>query len=121
MMKVVSWNCRGLGSREKKRSKKALKSRKPLNSSTPGDKNEGSRNPPRNAKKIWKKGEGKAISSRGASGGLCTIWNTEEFILEDHLQSQFWMMASLSRKSTGKIYTIINVYMPNNYLEKSEA
>jgi hypothetical protein len=26
--------------------------------------------------KIWKKGEGKAISSRGALGGLCLIWNT---------------------------------------------
>jgi hypothetical protein len=31
------------------------------------------------------------------------------------------MMASLSRKSTGKIFTIINVYMPNNYLEKVEC
>jgi len=71
--------------------------------------------------KKWKKGEGKAINSRGASGGLCIIWNTEEYTLEDHLQSQFWMMASLSRNSTGKIYTIINVSMPNNYLEKVEC
>jgi hypothetical protein len=31
--------------------------------------------------KNWKKGEGKEISSRGASGGICTIWNTKEFII----------------------------------------
>jgi hypothetical protein len=34
---------------------KANKNRKSLNPSTPGDKNEGSRNPPRNAKKLEKR------------------------------------------------------------------
>jgi exonuclease III len=71
--------------------------------------------------KNWKKGEGKAISSRGASGGIDTIWNAEEFKLEEQLQSQFWMMVSLTKKATGMLYSIINVYMPNNYLEKVEC
>jgi hypothetical protein len=71
--------------------------------------------------KIWKKGEGKEISSRGASGGIGTIWNVEEFKLEEQLQSQFWLKVSLTRKATSMLYSIINVYMPNNYLEKVEC
>jgi hypothetical protein len=71
--------------------------------------------------KNWKSGKGKAISSRGALGGTCTFWNADEFNIEDNLQSQLWMLVSLTRKSTGMIYTIINVYMPNNYLEKVEC
>jgi hypothetical protein len=39
--------------------------------------------------KIWKKGEGKAISSRGSSRGIGKIWNAEEFKIEEQLQSQF--------------------------------
>ena len=36
--------------------------------------------------KIWKKGEGKAISSRGASGVIFTICNVNEIKLEENLQ-----------------------------------
>jgi hypothetical protein len=32
--------------------------------------------------RIWKKGEGKAMSSRGALRGIGTIWNAKEFKLE---------------------------------------
>lgn len=33
--------------------------------------------------RIWKVGKGKAISSRDASGGLCTLWNTYVLKLVD--------------------------------------
>ena len=31
-------------------------------------------------KKLWKKIEGQAVSARGASGGLGTIWDANKFI-----------------------------------------
>jgi exonuclease III len=121
MMKVVSWNCRGLGSRDKKEEvRKLLKLEKPsillIQETKMRD-----LETLQDLQKIWKKGEGKEISSRGASGGIGTFWNVKDFNLEDQVQSQFWLMVSLTRKATCMVYSIINVYMPNNYLEKIEC
>jgi exonuclease III len=100
MMKVVSWNCRGLGSRDKKEEvRKLLKTKKPsillLQETKMRD-----LETLQELQRIWKKGEGKAISSRGASRGIGKIWNAEEFKLEEQLQSQFWLKVSLTRKAT---------------------
>jgi exonuclease III len=118
MMKVVFWNCRGLGRRDKKEEvRKMLKLEKPsillIQETKMRD-----QETLQDMQKIWKKCEGKTISSRGASGGLGTFWNAKEFKLEDQVQSQFWLMVSLTRKAIGMLYSIINVYMPDNYLEK---
>jgi hypothetical protein len=69
--------------------------------------------------KNWKKGEVKVVSSRGASGGIGTFWNAEEFNLRDQEQTQFWLMVNLLKKDSSMLYSIINVYMPNNYMEKN--
>jgi exonuclease III len=72
MMKVVSWNCRGLGSRDKKEVRKLLKTENPsillLQETKMRD-----LETLQEMQRIWKKGEGKAISSRGALGGIGTI------------------------------------------------
>jgi len=31
------------------------------------------------SKNLWKRSEGQAVSPRGASGGLGTLWNTNKF------------------------------------------
>ena len=80
-MKYVSWNCRGLGSNLKEEAlKDIVRLYKPevlliqetkledvflLQAS----------------KVFWKKGQVKAVSSRGASGGIATFWDTSKFEL----------------------------------------
>jgi exonuclease III len=82
MMKFVSWNCRGLGSRDKKEEvRKMLKLENPsillLQETKMRD-----LETLQDLQKIWKKGEGKEISSRGASGGIGTFWNAKDFNLK---------------------------------------
>jgi hypothetical protein len=41
----------------------------------------------REMKKIWKASDGTAINARGASGGICIVWNTKIFREEQNLES----------------------------------
>jgi exonuclease III len=82
-MKVVSWNCRGMGSKEKKEDLgKLLHIERPsilLIQETKVREYEFIQE----MQRIWRKSKGMAISARGASGGLCTLWSSELFQLED--------------------------------------
>ena len=57
---------------------------------------------------------GRAVSSRGASGRIKIIWKMEDFDLQAQMQTQFWLMVNLINKVSGMLFSIINVYMPNN-------
>jgi endonuclease/exonuclease/phosphatase family metal-dependent hydrolase len=61
------------------------------------------------------------VSSRGASGRIKIIWKMEDFDLQAQMQTQFWLMVNLLNKVTGMLFSIINVYIPNNYNEKIEC
>jgi hypothetical protein len=67
------------------------------------------------------KGNGKTISSKGASGGLCTMWNSDALKLVEWHQYSNWLMVTLSMNSTRYDLTIINVYIPNNYGKKTQC
>jgi len=73
MMKVVSWNCRGMGSRAKEEATRSL-----IRIETPNilliqeTKMEDSVFL-QASKKFWNKGGAQAVSVRGASGGLGTL------------------------------------------------
>jgi hypothetical protein len=62
-----------------------------------------------------------AIGARGASGGLCTLWNTDHFQLEEIHQALNWIMVNLLHLPSGMNYHIVNIYMPNNYWEKVDC
>jgi len=70
---------------------------------------------------IWKNSTGATISARRASGGLCIVWNIENFHLESSHESTHWLMVKLVHLSLGNVFHIVNVHMPNNYWEKSEC
>ena len=84
-MQFVSWNCRGLGSKSKGEEIKDLVR---MNSPEILMIQETKMEAPETiqaSKKFWKKGEGRAVSARGASGGLATFWNSTTLdLLEDH-------------------------------------
>jgi exonuclease III len=80
-MKVVSWNCRGMGSKVKEEAIRSL-----LMIETPNifliqetkmeDKDFLQIN-----KKFRNRGGGQAVSAQGASGGLGTLWNISKYLL----------------------------------------
>jgi exonuclease III len=75
----------------------------------------------REIKQIWNPSSGAALSARGASGGICTVWNTQIFKEEQRVDSNHWMLVKLKHLQTGIIYPICNVYMPNNFREKKDC
>jgi exonuclease III len=75
----------------------------------------------REMKQIWKTSSGTTLNARGASGGICTMWNTHLYREEQIVESTHWTLVKLKHLQSGIIYPICNVYMPNNYWEKREC
>jgi exonuclease III len=120
-MKVVSWNCRGLGQAEKKEAlRKLIRTEKPqilLIQETKLKDDEVLRE----IKQLWNPSEGVAISARGASGGSCTAWSTQIFKEEQREVTNHWTMVKLKHLQSGITFPVCNVYMPNNIREKKDC
>ena len=72
------------------------------------------------SKKFWKKGEGRAVSARGASGGLATFWNSTSLdLLEDH-STIHWLFTKLQHRETGHKVSLFNIYAPVLLSEKEK-
>ena len=65
------------------------------------------------------KNKGKAtISSRGASGGIGTLWNDKEFDTIAIKYSNHWILTQLRDKALNSLVSIFNIYAPNSIAEK---
>jgi endonuclease/exonuclease/phosphatase family metal-dependent hydrolase len=62
-----------------------------------------------------------AIISRGASKGLCTLWNPQQYQLEESKATQHWILVKLVSNLNCKNFIVINIYMPNQYHEKQDC
>ena len=51
-------------------------------------------------KKIWLKGEGKAVSAIGASGGILTWWDKGKFSMHSTLENKNWLFVELEDKES---------------------
>ena len=117
-MKVLSWNCRGLGRKPKEEAMTDLISlHHPdifliqetkmeedvfLQTST----------------KFWKKRGKVAISSRGASDGIGTLWDNMKYEVVDIKYNTSWILTQLRHKESNIQVRIYNIYAPNSYAEK---
>ena len=117
-MKVLSWNYRGLGSKSKEEAMTDLISlHHPdifliqetkmeedvfLQTST----------------KFWKKRGKAAISSRGASSGIGTLWDDMKYEAVDIKYNTSWILTHLRHKESNIQVRIYNIYAPNSYAEK---
>ena len=72
------------------------------------------------SKKIWKKHAGKAVSARGSSSGLATLWMEDLFSLENSFETQHWIFTKLRHISINISLVIFNLYVPINSQEKRE-
>ena len=68
--------------------------------------------------KFWKKRGKAAISSRGTSGGIGTLWDDKKFKVVDIKYSSCWILTLLRQKDTNTLVRIFNIYAPNSYAEK---
>jgi exonuclease III len=120
-MNLVSWNCRGLGNPSK------IEAVKDLLKAAPSDilmlqetKIEGQVLLEISRKK-WNKSSGKAVSTRGTSGGLATFWTEDLFLLNKHYETQHWIYTELKHKASKFSISLFNLYVPVSYAEKREC
>ena len=64
------------------------------------------------APSVWSVAEAKANSSRGASGGVATLWNKIRFDLTHFVSTIHWILTELLHKETGLKLSIFNIYVP---------
>ena len=70
------------------------------------------------SKAFWKKGQGKAVSARGASGGIATFQDNSKYDLKAEESSTHWLFTKLLHKDSGHHVSLFNVYVPVSLAEK---
>eukprot|EP00253_Pinus_taeda_P005541 PITA_05541 len=64
---------------------------------------------------------GASSNSRGASGGITTMWNNQRWDCKSSILNQNWLRTNLSSKEENCDLIIYNVYIPNHYREKEQC
>lgn len=119
-MKVISWNCRGMGRKIKEEAiinlirteapdillvqETKLKDKFFLQAS----------------KNMWPKSEARAISARGALGGIGTLWNSNKYALIFEANNTHWLLLKMQNLDTKETFSLFNIYSPVNIREKKD-
>ena len=69
---------------------------------------------------FWKKGPGRAVSARGASGGLATFWDSAKLDLVEEERTTHWLFTKMLHKESGHLVSLFNMYVPVSFVEKKE-
>ena len=117
-MKVISWNCRGFWSKKKEEAMRILSmAENPdimLVQETKLEENEFLQR----SKKFWNKGGTLAVSARGASRGLGTLWNSSKLRLTAKKEHAHWLFTKLQHQESMETFSLFNVYVPVSSKEK---
>eukprot|EP00253_Pinus_taeda_P024961 PITA_24961 len=62
------------------------------------------------SKSFWRKGLGRAVSARGASGGIASFWDSSKYDLTQEESCQHWIFTQLLHKDSGQQVSIFNLY-----------
>jgi ribonuclease HI/exonuclease III len=120
-MQIVSWNCRGLGSKTKEEALRDLtRLARPevlLIQETKLEKEDLLRA----SNLFWKKGPARAVSARGASGGIATFWDSSKFDLIEDAATTHWLYTKLMHKGSGYLVSLFNLYVPVLINEKKDC
>jgi exonuclease III len=119
-MKIISWNCRGMGSKIKEEAiRNLIRIEAPDILLLQETKMEDS-DFLQTSKKLWNKSKATAVSARGASGGLGTLWNDSKFSLVSETSNTHWLMLKMQHLVTKEIFCLFNVYV-RSMLEKKRS
>lgn len=72
-------------------------------------------------RKLWKRSEGQAVSARGASGGLGTLWNANKFSKIKKIANTHWLLSKLQHVDTDETLCLFNVYAPASAGDKKSC
>ena len=67
---------------------------------------------------FWKNSVGKAISSRGASGGIATFCRSDIYNIRSEKENTHWILVEMKNKSNQESIFICNVCGPTHYRDK---
>jgi hypothetical protein len=70
---------------------------------------------------FWKKGPGREVSARGASGGLATFWDSAKLDLVEEEGTTHWLFTKLYHKDSRHLVSLFNLYVPILFNEKKEC
>lgn len=73
------------------------------------------------SKTKWKKRAGKAVSSRGSSGVLATLWTKDLFQLKKSHETQHWIFTELLHCTSKLTISLFNLYVLVTYSEKRDC
>ena len=94
-MKILSLNCRGLGNPSKDEAVKDLIKMASLDILLLQETKIQEETLLSLSKTKWKNNAGKAVSARGSSGGLATLWTKDMFFMENSFETQHWIYTEL--------------------------
>ena len=117
-MKVLSWNCRGLSSKIKEEAMTDLISLHQPDIFLIQETKMEEAAFLHVSLKFWKTRGKAAISSRGASKGIGTLWDDKKFEAMAIKYNPHWILTLLRQIDTNTLVRIFNLYAPNAYAEK---
>ena len=120
-MHITSWNFRGLGNPNKVEAVKDLLRMEPSNILLLQETKIYEDALLLLSKTKWKKNSGMAISARGTSGGLETLWSKELFLLKESYASQNWIFTYLQHIPSKTSLAPFNLYVHVNLIEKKNC
>ena len=73
------------------------------------------------SKNKWKLNNGIVVSARGTCGGLATTWMEDKYTLLSSFATQHWIYSELLCSASRITFTLFNMYVPVNHVEKKEC
>ena len=120
-MQVTSWNCRELGNPLKAEAVKDLMKMAPSKILFLQETKIEEEALLLLSNSNWNLNVGKAVSARGSSGGLDTLWSNNMFQLNRWFATKHWIFIDLYHYSSKISLALFNLYVPVNYNEKREC
>ena len=120
-MHIVSWNCRGVGNPSKAEAVKYLIKMASPNVLLLQETKVTKEILLSLSKMNWKKNAGIAVSPRGSSGGLATLWAEDSFSLENSFKTRHWIFTEIRHLASKTSLSILNLHIPVNFQEKKDC
>jgi len=73
------------------------------------------------SKNVWRSSQGLANNAIGASGGLCTLWNSSKIDLIHSYLCMHWIFSQLLHRESGQTVSLFNIYVPQHIYEKKNC
>jgi ribonuclease HI/exonuclease III len=120
-MIITSWNCRGMGSKKKEDALKDILKSSKASILLLQETKMSQQDVLRTLSKVWKGSQGVAENARGASGGICTLWDASIFDMISSHTCMHWIHTKVHHKSTGCQVSLFNIYAPQILGEKIQC